>query len=127
MNMLKKFRTTWGTVRGYFIPLKSKANIPTLEISEREKYMNQTVVRGVFLGYTTDAEIARRNSEKLEIAKLIQDSDAVNKNLLAQHRSMIITFFATLIALFSSIAAIYISLHSKPPTVIVRPVVTTQQ
>lgn len=65
----------------------------------------------------TDEAIYRRNAQKLEIAKLAQEKDAIDKNLKAQHRVMIATLAAVVVALLSSIVALIIALSSKPPVV----------
>jgi hypothetical protein len=66
-------------------------------------------------------EIERRNNRRLEVARLEQDRDAINKNLKAQHRVMIATLITALVALISAGTAIVIAFHSKPPVVYVRP------
>jgi hypothetical protein len=56
-----------------------------------------------------------RNMEKIEIARLEQDRESTNNNLLAQHRLMIVTVVATFIALLSSVSAIFIAINQDPP------------
>jgi hypothetical protein len=63
----------------------------------------------------------RRNIEKIEISKLSQNRESINKNLQAQHRLMIATLIAAAVALVSALAAIFISISSEPPVVNVSP------
>lgn len=69
----------------------------------------------------SDDEVHRRNERRLELMRLDQERDAVNKNLKAQHRLMVVTVLTALVALLSSTVAVYASLHSKPPIVNVTP------
>lgn len=66
------------------------------------------------------ADVARRNAQKIEVARLEQERDAINKNLKAQHRIMIATLILAFVAVISTIVAVIIALTANPPTVMVR-------
>lgn len=68
-------------------------------------------------------EVRSLNAEKLAIAKLEQDKEASNANLVVQNRLMLT---AILVAIISSSVAIVISLSSKAPVVNVKPYIISK-
>lgn len=68
-------------------------------------------------------EVRSLNAEKLAIAKLEQDKESGNANLVVQNRLMITVI---LVAIISSSVAIVISLSSKTPVVNVEPYVISK-
>jgi len=73
----------------------------------------------------TDAMVATRNAQKLETKKLDQEREIANKNLKMQHRVMVATVVGTLVALVSSIIALYVSSQNEQPIVNVTNVLPT--
>lgn len=69
----------------------------------------------------------RRNIENIELAKMEQERETANNNLVAQHRIMVVTVIATFIALFSAIAAIFIALNQTPAAAPIVNVAPAQQ
>lgn len=69
----------------------------------------------------------RRNMENIELTRLAQERETANNNLMAQHKVMIVTVIATLIALFSSVSAILIALQKDTPPAPVVNVTPAQQ
>ena len=100
--MFKKLRKV---VKNYITPLKSNGKTPVLRTHMKEALKMDF---GFVIGETQE-DVARRNMQRLEVARLEQDRDAINKNLLAQHRYMIATLIAALVALMVGIAAVLIA------------------
>ncbi len=104
----------WTAVKRALTPYRSDGYTPVLEIHEVDTMLTDYTFRPIGIGDTV-ADVERRNSRKLAVARLEQDRDAINKGLRAQHRIYIATLLASMVALFSAVTAIIISIHNKPP------------
>jgi len=113
----KRLKSYWKSLKNFLTPLESSGYSPQLE-----QYMSQRIHYEYVIDehILTDDEVARINRERIEVARLAQDKDAINKNLKAQHRLVIATLITACAATLSAIIAIIISLHSKSPIVMVK-------
>jgi len=116
------FKKLYKTIKDFFVPLGTTSHTPDLDFDYDSNSAlsgllgsTRSLLRDFRPSITVTEEQHRRNLEKIEVAKLEQERDAIDKNLLAQHRLMIVTITATFIALFSSISAIIIAINQKPP------------
>lgn len=120
-------------VRDYFIPIETHERSPNVQRDYQEgSYMDTLSKKSDFaaaLGAKDGVgeDTHRLNMEKIELARLDQEREITNNNLKAQHRTLIMTTIATLIALFSSISAIFIALHKDAPPAPVVNVTPAQQ
>ncbi len=124
MHMAKKtkasrFKRWWTVTRSALTPLHSDGHTPMLELHRGIDVRDNASYIPLAI-FDKPEDVARRNIEKLEVAKLEQDRDAVNKNLRAQHRLMLAALAAVVVAILSSIVAVIIALHTKAPTVIIK-------
>lgn len=109
-------------LKGYFVPLKSRAYRPRLKGPVVGEHLDTILAAIDSERHAREGEERYRNNmEEIELVRLEQDRDATDKNLMAQYRLMVATLIAALIALFAAVAAIYISVHSKALTIVVRP------
>lgn len=120
--MLKIFKS----IKKFFLPLQNQDHSPRLDRT-LSPTNSLNVMRNVFSAMDASRvteDQHRKNLEDIELARLKHDREAVNNNLKAQHRVLMVTLAATFIALFSSVTAIYIAMNDedpKPPVVNVAP------
>ncbi len=128
-----KFILRLKKVRDYFVPIETHERSPDVRRDYQEgSYMdalNKKVDLAAALGAKDGISEGthRLNMEKIELARLDQEREITNNNLKAQHRTLIMTTIATLIALFSSVSAIYIALHKDTPPAPIVNVIPAQQ
>lgn len=114
--MLKKLQT-W--IRDFLGTLSSNTLAPKLRYpNPLAKFLKK---HSVYREDLTDDERYKRNLEDIELAKFNLQKEAIDKNLLAQHRLMIATLIAALVALVTSVIGIFLVLRDEPPVVNVPP------
>ena len=137
VNMIKKLEKARKLIKSYLTPLKSKRSGesyfrlgPALEPYSTERSRKaltnpKPISRhSIDLPEPSDKEVERINKDRLEQAKLSQvyeqmdkSNEALDLNLMSQHKLLVATLITALIALFSSLSAIFISLNTKPPVI----------
>lgn len=110
--MLARYRKIWEDIRKFFSVPKVKHKIPPLE---QGYIIHDTPESQVFGGLSAE-QAHIKNIEKLELARMERDTEALNMSLRIQHRVMIVGIIGVGIALLSALAAIT-SLSSKPQTI----------
>jgi len=110
--MLARYRKIWEGIRKFFGVPKVRHKIPPLE---QGYIIHDALVSQIFGG--PSAEQAHMNNiEKLELARMERDTEALNMSLRIQHRVMLVGIIGVGIALLSAAVAIA-SLSSKPQTI----------
>jgi hypothetical protein len=116
------FRKIYKSIKTFLTPPQINSNFPSIDYDYTPVPVLANAILEAFGPTKAESEARhRRTIEKLEHANLKQSADTANKNLIVQHRLMIATLITALIALFSSISAIIISINQKPPVINVSP------
>lgn len=113
-----------------FKPLKTEDISPEWNYGLTMGSTTSTVMEAMGLIPPTPEELQaqhQRNMESIELAKLKHQKDVADKTLLSQHRVMLVTIAATLIALFSAVSAIFIALQKETPPAPIVNVAPSQQ
>jgi len=127
----KRLKRLTKIIKEYLTPIKSSSGNyyfgPTLEpYSSQRQQQESNRVRTASRHYVdvpvpTDEEVENINRDRLEQAKLMQDKESLDLTLRSQHKILIATLITALVAILTSLIALTISLHSKAPTVYVKP------
>ena len=127
----RRFKRLVKVIKEYLTPLKpSPGNYylgPTLEpYSSQRQQDTSNRYRASSRNYVdvpipTDEEVEHINRDRLEQAKLMNDKEALDLTLRSQHKILVATLITALVAILTSLIALTISLHSKAPTVYVKP------
>lgn len=127
-NPSKKPNKILESFKGFFTPLRTQEQYPRLEYPLK---MSSPISQSIYDSLVPTPSLTevqhRQNMQNIELARLRQERETANNNLMSQHKVMIVTVIATFIALFSSGAAIFISLQKETPPAPVVNVTPAQQ
>jgi hypothetical protein len=87
----------WDMIKGFFSPLQIPQSWYTPEPTARERSLSENALVPPGLG-DNEEDVHRRNATRLELQRMEQERQAVNSNLRAQHRLMVVTVLTALVA-----------------------------
>lgn len=130
----KKNKRTLQSIKNFLTPLRAPTDYlgPTLEpYSSQRQALTYNTPRHVGRNYVeppipSDDEVSQINRDRLERTRLAQDREALDLNLMSQHKVIVATLITTMVALASAVLALFIALHNKPPVVYVKPNIINQ-
>jgi hypothetical protein len=130
----KKTSHLLKSIKSFLLPLRASNDYlgPTLEpYSSQRQPPTYNTPRHVGRNYVeppipSNDEVSQINRDRLERARLSQEKEALDLNLMSQHKVIIATLITAMVALVSAVIAIFIALYSKPPVVYVKPNIVNQ-